>query len=834
MLVGRGRELDLLARRLEEGRPIAVVGEAGIGKTALLRVAVGRAERRAYEGGGLSTLSWMSYLPLERALGRRPLEGDPTHIADEIALEVRDGVLLVDDLQWVDVGTLRALELLSGRVALLTAVRRGDRGTADALTALANAHFELLPLEPLADADATEIVRTRSPKLSAATVARIVDRARGNPLLLEELSTDGGPTETLRLSLAARLRGLSPSARESMTRFAVAGRPLDVEVAGGGLGELLEAGLVEERAGSYQVRHALFAEVLEGELNDAERRKAHSTLARGTRDDGTAARHHAEAGERAEAYERALRAAATTTRPGERAAHLALAANVASEQAATDDLLLRAAAALTEARRPEEARELLDRVTSGEPEVRADAAVLRWRTEWDLHGSAEDLRAAVDDGLSAVAGSRTELEVRLRILDARTEGTYGGDHERFRAKAETALALAKELGVVEGYAHSVLGSALMLSADDNWDVHVSQAIELARRDGDVLAEFTATNTYVFGQFLAGDPAASLATSRAGIERASRLRLGAWQRRFYVWSVVLLWSLGDLNAAREAADELLSERLPPGDIDVLLPYACHVLVDLGLFDEANQVLARLRDRAAPDQESLGEALWTVGEVELWSGRPRAALAAADEYVKRFAGSNVSETPRFVELTRAWASFELGLDPPEEVFAQRYRLTHGSVAELAGLHALARGEAEAAAARFADARRSWTDRNTRSELRCAWAEGEALRRAGRVAAALVCLEEAERSASEKGFALLCARIERTLRQLGARRSAPRAAVGELSSREHEVLSLVAHGLSNSEIARRLGLSTATVTDHLGSATTKLGARTRAQAAALYSRL
>ena len=53
--------------------------------------------------------------------------------------------------------------------------------------------------------------------------------------------------------------------------------------------------------------------------------------------------------------------------------------------------------------------------------------------------------------------------------------------------------------------------------------------------------------------------------------------------------------------------------------------------------------------------------------------------------------------------------------------------------------------------------------------------------------------------------------------------------LTPRETEVLSLVADGLSNKEIARRLGISLHTVKFHIESLLRKLGARSRAEAVA-----
>ena len=54
--------------------------------------------------------------------------------------------------------------------------------------------------------------------------------------------------------------------------------------------------------------------------------------------------------------------------------------------------------------------------------------------------------------------------------------------------------------------------------------------------------------------------------------------------------------------------------------------------------------------------------------------------------------------------------------------------------------------------------------------------------------------------------------------------------LSDREREVVALVERGLTNSEIADRLGISVTTVKTHLSRAFRKLGARSRAEAIAL----
>ncbi|MCO1659320.1 response regulator [Pseudonocardia humida] len=86
---------------------------------------------------------------------------------------------------------------------------------------------------------------------------------------------------------------------------------------------------------------------------------------------------------------------------------------------------------------------------------------------------------------------------------------------------------------------------------------------------------------------------------------------------------------------------------------------------------------------------------------------------------------------------------------------------------------------------------------------------------------------------GEALLSPGLTRRLVARLTDRTAPRlnpAALSQLTAREREIVGLVAHGLSNTDIATALTISHATVKTHVGRALTKLGARDRAQLVAL----
>jgi DNA-binding NarL/FixJ family response regulator len=78
-----------------------------------------------------------------------------------------------------------------------------------------------------------------------------------------------------------------------------------------------------------------------------------------------------------------------------------------------------------------------------------------------------------------------------------------------------------------------------------------------------------------------------------------------------------------------------------------------------------------------------------------------------------------------------------------------------------------------------------------------------------------------------------VNRKLREHGVRgpRPSTRAHAAGLTTREAEILALLAEGLPNAAIAERLSLSPKTVDHHVSSILGKLGVRSRTEAARRY---
>jgi DNA-binding CsgD family transcriptional regulator len=111
-------------------------------------------------------------------------------------------------------------------------------------------------------------------------------------------------------------------------------------------------------------------------------------------------------------------------------------------------------------------------------------------------------------------------------------------------------------------------------------------------------------------------------------------------------------------------------------------------------------------------------------------------------------------------------------------------------------------------------------------------EAGRVAGWVAAGREHLGERAQPAWERGTGLTIEEAATMARRGRGSRRRPAFGWSSLTPAERNVADLVARGLTNPEIAARLGVSAGTIKDHVSAALRKLSVRTRAELAAAVS--
>ncbi|MDX8049609.1 AAA family ATPase [Lentzea sp. BCCO 10_0798] len=352
--------------RLGHGGALAVTGEPGVGKTALLRFAAGCATgMHVLRAAGSEPEREIPFGALHQvlrpALDRLDEIPGPQAQALSVALALRSGpavdrfavgaatlsllcrfaedrpvAVLLDDLHLVDRPSADALAFAARRLA------------ADPIVLLATTRSPdpPLPTLPLAGIDlaaAGELVSSRSGvAASPDLIARLHRATAGNPLALIELAAGAhrwahaSPEAPLPVSaalateFAAQARSLGEAGRAALTVAAVAGNDLRI-VAGAcrllgvsveALTEAENAKLVEIADGHVEFRHPLIRAAVYGDAAPQHRRSIHRAVAEalGPHDADRHAWHLAEAtlGPDAQVADLLVQAA---TRAHERSAH---------------------------------------------------------------------------------------------------------------------------------------------------------------------------------------------------------------------------------------------------------------------------------------------------------------------------------------------------------------------------------------------------------------------------------------------------------------------------------------------------------------------------------
>lgn len=830
-LVGRDAERRRLVALLSGDRPVVVVGEAGIGKTALVRSAAAAAGRALREGGAFATLAWMPYLAIRRAVDA-PVSGEPARVASIVERVVGPDLLFVDDLQWADRETRAAVALLAGRIGLVAAVRDGDPGTAGALDLLESNGGEVIRIGGLGPSSALAVARGVRPDLSERALGRIVARAGGNPLLIEELARQGRGSSSLTRAIAGQLTGLGQHEREVIELLALAEQPLPIAALGGAGRRLVERGLARQLDGRLEIRHALIAEAVVGAMAEETRRAHHGRLAVVSTDPAERARHLAAAGQAAEAARVALAALDGTSDPRARAALLTVAADTL-DGADVGPVRVSAARELQGIGADDEAVRLLERPIDGPDELQALRVGLLAESLWRISRH-EDARAE----LAAARALRPDPTSDGAVELALTEAAALVNIEGRPGVAIDILERMTALRATAGRPYRITGllATLRLYAGTPGQVgDLEQAWWESLTAGDGATAAGLANNLLFGLLIErGASAAHAFALEAAIRldqlgfvsRASALRVEAAQAALFA---------GDLRGSIVSADDLLEQPIGLNARERLFCHRGLALTLLGRFEDATTTFDEVEPLTAAVFDERGEVLVGRAELALWSGRPDRArgLAAAAIELPAVAEANYV----LPALVRAWAELELGGKPSPLPTTPDLRVLAAAAPEHRGIAALAADDPVAALTAFEEAAGLWAAFHVPRELVCRWAAGEAARRAGLADRAAESLAPAFDRASEIGFEPLATRVRRSLRLLGWRVQGPRpdrSARGLLTSREREVLALVGRGLNNTEISRRMGLGRPTVARMLSNAMLKLGADSRAQAVALAAEM
>jgi predicted ATPase/DNA-binding CsgD family transcriptional regulator len=344
--VGRDDELVALESCFEraahnETTLVAVSGEAGIGKSRLVREFAQRVESRANGIGTGHCLEHLRtpFLPFGEVLRGLGVE---TRASASGATEAPRGraqsekhlrrlqelshallgaglstprIVIIEDVHWADAATLGLLEHIAisrsddPLMIILTvrseAVERGGV-FARALSRLRSEGLTSIALPPLQPSQMAAFLRGAAPaRLSRATIERIKERAEGNPLFAEELLRgaleQGEGTlllpayASIRATVADRLYQLDEADQRALVCAAAIGRFFDVRLVATltdrPLEHILEAmrrarslQLIREVPGAapdlLAFRHEVFSEVVYGELLTAEARELHSRVAK--------------------------------------------------------------------------------------------------------------------------------------------------------------------------------------------------------------------------------------------------------------------------------------------------------------------------------------------------------------------------------------------------------------------------------------------------------------------------------------------------------------------------------------------------------------------------
>jgi DNA-binding CsgD family transcriptional regulator/tetratricopeptide (TPR) repeat protein len=844
-LVERDSQLAELVRYTQEatqgaGRLILLSGEAGVGKTALLAAA--RRELTA------ARWSWSAcdglFIPqplgplfdVAEQLGgvlaeRCAAGGERAELFRALVQELGSArvpdVVVVEDVHWADEATLDLLRFLGRRLrdvaAVVIVTYRDDEAGGDALRVTlgdlaVQPSTRRIPLAPLS-ADAVRILAEGS-GFAPDDVFRLT---AGNPFYVTELlqaQTQGVPASARDVVLARATR-LDAPARGALETAALLGAKVELPLLAAlgdvtALDGLLASGLLVADGMWLCFRHEIarlaIAEAVPAHRRLLTHRRALEALYAEGCDDEARLAYHAEGAGHADAVLRHAPAAAR------RASRL----GARHEAAAQFARALRFADHASPAERANLYEELADEQMlidrCEEAESAAEHALALRRETGDRLGEGEAL-------------------ARLSRITWNVAST-----REATAWMRAALDVLEPLGptVELAGAYATLAQQRLLGADyENTIVLARQARELAARFDATAALSVAWHTE------------AVASARLGLEWADQMRHAleiALAGRHHEQTARAYAALGSINERQlqfADADRFLAEGIAYCDEHDIPLYnislrtsQVHVYERTGRWDEAVALAGQVLSEAGPAPMSrhcplvrLGVIMARCGIAGFWPYLDEAAAAAdAQDQPQYLIKSRVARAEAHWLAGRsiqACQAAESAIGPGAACTAAErgavavWLRRTGSRQSMPGTIAepyqhMLDGEPEKAAA-------LWT------ELGCPYEAGLALldSRDEQLLRQAYCIF------IDLGATATAQLPRRTLRRLGVRTLpiGPRAATREhplgLTRRQHDVLSLIADGHTNAQIAARLFISAKTVDHHVSAILGKLQAPDRAAA-------
>ncbi|MEV4759954.1 AAA family ATPase [Micromonospora sp. NPDC049559] len=787
-------------------------------------------------------------------------------------------VIVFEDLHWADSESAALFERLAdqpGRRLLIGTYRPEEVTSRQPVAALLG---RLERRHAVTNVRLGRLTEAQSGTLLAAatgqpvpyrTVAALHQRTGGNPFFLEELVRGHGGTDletlcdrplpwSLTEVLHRQVEDLDPSCRRVVEAAAVLGHrvPFDLlsAVTGEGeddliraLRELVTRGvLVESGEDEFSFRHALVREALTGQMLGRQRRRLHEAalevlLAGGSSDPAMVAYHAQRAGRYDDMVEAARRGTGLYLSIGSAYQALQLAELGLGEVGDDAELLGGAARAAWLAGLLDDAVGYARRWRDNAPDAagRADALQLMIRLAWETY-ELDEMGVLTGEIQRLVEELPPGPQRGLAMVSVAQSCTLRGDAAEGLLWADRALELAEllDLPVVRLAALMEKGTALVgrPATADEGRMLLSGLVDEAERSGEWVLAARALNNLAQGV----PPAES--TEHA--ELLERMRVDAERAGFDSLAVAAYFQgrarlrirQGELDAAiaeleeGRALDRGYLRRGQPADFHAV--FLAGLYLEAGELDRVDDIVADLRAAPARPGRPSGAAVPGIAlHLAARRNQPEAVDQLVDEVLAELrtqpwrTGSEAHDLisavlhvglplPRITLLADAL----LGPDTWDD-----YRtLVNAQLAEARGAHE--------------------TARDAYLRVACSGVVPPSVRGTAEVGAArcLLTAGAPEQAASHlaRAGALLArwrgwrvAQLDVVRARLGLEPGAgPRAVSGTdaLTAREREVALLLADGLTNAELARRLYISPKTAAIHVSNILRKLGVSSRTEVA------